>query len=66
MKPTLKLPYKEFIDHAIKNLSLSYPGIILSHETLKHMKNTSFEGPCEVFEIPDYLEIEIDLIPLEK
>ena len=65
MKPTLKLPYKEFLSHAISNLQKSYPGILLTPESITHMKNTSFDGPCEVFELPDYLEIEVDLIPLE-
>ena len=59
MKPTIKLPFKEFIQTALTNLKNSrYPE--LDPSTVKFMKTHSYEGDGECYEIPDYIEIQVE------
>lgn len=65
MKPTIKLPYTEFMANAISNFSKHYPSLHIVPGSMKYMRNSSFEGPMEVCEIPEYLEIEIEALTNE-
>ncbi len=65
MPPTLKLDFKEFIANALSNLEKTYTGIKFNPDTLKYMTNSTHDGPSECYQIPEYIEITIDLISIE-
>lgn len=59
MKPLIKIPYKDFIQYAILAIKEDNPKI--KPETIKFMKTHSYESDGECYEIPDYIELEIEL-----
>ena len=60
MKPTIKLPFKEFMANAIGNLDKTTHLNIIPG-TYKLMKKSSFDGPTECYDVPEYIEIEIEI-----
>jgi hypothetical protein len=58
MKPTIKLPFAEFIANAISNFSKGCPDLHLVPGSVQYQKKNS-DGDYPVCELPDYLEIEI-------
>ena len=65
MKPTIKLPYAEFMANAISNFSKHYPSLHLVPGSMKYMKNHAYDGPSECYEIPEYIEVEIEALTIE-
>ena len=60
MKTTLKIQFKEFIQAALETLKKSrYPD--LDPTSVKFMKHYNSEADGECYEIPDYIELEIEL-----
>ena len=51
MKPSIKIPYKDFIQYAILAIKEDNPKI--KPETIKFMKTHSYESDGEFYEIPD-------------
>ena len=59
MKPTIKIPYKEFMQNALMNFCKE-TDIHLVTETAEY-KLKHPDGDLQVFDIPDYIEVEVDL-----
>lgn len=57
--PTIKIPFKPFIEIALNALYKSkYPN--LDPSTVKFMKTRGYESDGECYEIPDYLEVQLE------
>ena len=59
-KASLKIPYLKFIESALENLKKDHTNLKTDTLTVKFMKIRS-EGDSECYEIPDYIEVEIEL-----
>ena len=63
MKTTIKIPYKDFINYTTTAIKLT--NLKIKSESIKFMKNRvknrDYEGDGECYEIPDYVEFEIEL-----
>ena len=57
MKKTIKIPWKVYMKAAYEDIKRMYPSI---KEDAKFMRTTSYESDSEVYDIPVYVEFEIE------
>lgn len=63
IKPTIKIPYNEFMTDALCNFSKNLLGHDLVLSSIQYQKKHS-SGDYAICELPDYIEIELE--PTEK
>ena len=56
---TLKIGWKEFVEYALKDMQKK--GLHPNGNSVKLLTDHAYEGPCELCEKPDFVEVGLDV-----